>query len=246
MCGVGRTACLLTMICVLSGCGAAATDAHSGAKTSAVDQVLKDRAEEADVGGGNTRSDLILTPKSYREQDSTSDTEGVDAQILAQAREIADAYDVQDPSLTGDAAGTDWRQVDLSDTGDGFPMAEMPADCDVDVDLTILNSSMVYAEVYNMMYYPEKYIGKRVRMRGTYSYYKDEATGKVYLACFISDAAACCQQGIEFAFSDPEKEKKVVAEHEDYDDIQVVGVYDTYEEDGVKYCTLRDAVMEDV
>ncbi len=83
-------------------------------------------------------------------------------------------------------------------------------------------------------------------MHGLYSIYVDEETEKTYYACFISDAAACCQQGVEF---DPGEELRSW-DPKDFpkqgDEITVVGVYDTYEEDGYKYCTLRDAVLEEI
>ena len=75
-------------------------------------------------------------------------------------------------------------------------------DPSVDVDLTVMNSNMVYAEVYNMMMYPEDYIGKTVKMEGTCACYHDEETGKYYFACLIADATACCSQGIEFVLTD--------------------------------------------
>ena len=40
----------------------------------------------------------------------------------------------------------------------------------VDVDLTVLSSTMVYSEVYNMLYNdPAHYHGKTVKARGTFS-----------------------------------------------------------------------------
>lgn len=109
----------------------------------------------------------------------------------------------------------------------------------IDIDLTILSSTVVYSEVYNMMYLPEDYIGKTIKMDGLFSSYHDEATGNDYYACIIQDATACCAQGIEFVatddFSYPDDYP------EDGDDITVIGVFDTYDEDGYTYCTLRDA-----
>ncbi len=43
----------------------------------------------------------------------------------------------------------------------------------VDVDLTRLSSTMVYSEVYNMMYAPDDYIGKTIKMTGQFVYYED-------------------------------------------------------------------------
>lgn len=107
------------------------------------------------------------------------------------------------------------------------------ADSGVDVDLTVLSSTMVYAEVYNIMVFPEKYIGKTVKMRGKYyaSYYDE--TGKYYHYVIIEDAAECCQQGLEFIWN---------GDHTYTDDypadgteVEVVGTFGNYEELDVSY-----------
>lgn len=109
----------------------------------------------------------------------------------------------------------------------------------VDLDLTTMSSTMVYSEVFNMVTTPENYIGKTVKMRGTYMYYYDEKPDHYYFFCLISDAMACCSQGIEFSLT--------MDYHypEDYpkpdDEITVVGVFDSYEEEGNTYCILRNA-----
>ncbi|MCD8097746.1 MAG: hypothetical protein LUE31_06900 [Lachnospiraceae bacterium] len=102
---------------------------------------------------------------------------------------------------------------------------------DFDIDLTELSSAMVYAEVYNMMYTPDEYLGKSVRMSGTFTVYEGE--DRNYYACIIEDATACCSQGIEFVldgdFSYPD----------DYPDIDstitVSGIFDTYYEGQSRY-----------
>lgn len=111
----------------------------------------------------------------------------------------------------------------------------------IDLDLTELSSTMVYSEVYNMMEAPEKYIGKTVKMAGNFAVYKDAENNKNYYACLISDATACCVQGIEFEWK---------GEHtfpDDYPDenaeISVIGVFETYEENGYSYCRLKDAEL---
>ena len=70
----------------------------------------------------------------------------------------------------------------------------------VDVDLTVLSSTMVYSEVYNMLYNdPAYYLGKTVKARGEFSIYQLVTDGvlqpdPVSYACIISDAAACCAE----------------------------------------------------
>ncbi len=111
----------------------------------------------------------------------------------------------------------------------------------VDVDLTTLSSTMVYSEVYNMMIMPEDYMGKTIKMNGMFSYMTDETTGNEYYACIIMDATACCSQGIEFElagdYTYPDDYPEIGG------DITVTGTFDVYEEDGYKYCTLRNATM---
>ena len=107
----------------------------------------------------------------------------------------------------------------------------------IDIDLTSLSSTLVYSEVYNMMSIPENYIGKTIKMNGTYTYYRDDSSGLEYYSCIIKDATACCAQGIEFVPDNPE------AIPADGADVTVVGVFDTYMEGEYMYCTLRDATI---
>ena len=85
------------------------------------------------------------------------------------------------------------------------PAAEAAEDtAALDIDLTVLSSTMVYSEVYSMMSFPDDYIGKTVKMKGQfvigYVYNTDgtpdESTAR--FACVIADATACCSQGLEF------------------------------------------------
>ncbi|MCR5668693.1 MAG: hypothetical protein K6G05_06550 [Lachnospiraceae bacterium] len=112
---------------------------------------------------------------------------------------------------------------------------------DSTVDLTTLSSTMVYSEVYNMLINPTEYIGKTVKMEGQFRVYHDESTNKYYFACIISDATACCTQGIEFELAgDFNYPDDYPAEGSD---ICVTGVFDTYQEDESTYCVLRDASL---
>lgn len=111
---------------------------------------------------------------------------------------------------------------------------------DADVDLTLLGSTMVYSEVSRMMYEPEGYLGKIVKMHGSFNVYETEARN--YYACLIQDATACCANGIEFELIGspryPEDYPEPGAE------ITVVGVFDLYEEDGYTYIQLSHAQLE--
>lgn len=112
---------------------------------------------------------------------------------------------------------------------------------DIDVDLTMLSSTMVYAEVYHMVTAPQDYIGKTIKMKGNFAYYYDSEIDCYYSACIIEDATACCAQGIEFVL--PEE----FVFPDDYpkpgEGICVVGEFTTYTEHGTEYCTLKNAKL---
>lgn len=71
-------------------------------------------------------------------------------------------------------------------------------DATPEVDLTGMSSTMVFAEVYNMMVEPERYEGKTVRMTGELVTYPHPFTGEDCLAVIVKDALACCAQGFQF------------------------------------------------
>ena len=111
----------------------------------------------------------------------------------------------------------------------------------IDIDLTTMGSTMVYSEVYNMTINPDDYIGKTIRASGPFAVFHDDNTGKDYFAVIITDATACCSQGIEFVrtgeHSYPDDYPKVDTQ------ITVTGKFNVYEEDGNKYCQLLDAEL---
>ncbi len=113
---------------------------------------------------------------------------------------------------------------------------------DLDVDLTKLSSTMVYSEVYKMMYTPDDYVGKTVKMKGQFAYYEDADTKAQYFACIIADATACCSQGLEFI---PTGEHTYPNDYpEPGSEITVTGTFELYTENGFQYCRLKDAAME--
>lgn len=75
-----------------------------------------------------------------------------------------------------------------------------PSPDGVDIDLTQLSASMVFAEVAAMVRTPVDYLGKTVRMEGPLAVYEaNPALGIDYFyTVVIQDATACCQQGMEF------------------------------------------------
>lgn len=111
-----------------------------------------------------------------------------------------------------------------------------------DIDLTLFSDTVAYSEVYHIVSSPGEYLGKQIRMRGTFSTYQDPATALLYFACLVTDTTSCCSQGIEFLLANPPR----------YPDgyppvgseITVSGELQTYEENGTVYCRLNDARLE--
>lgn len=127
------------------------------------------------------------------------------------------------------------------------PASQSQSTGGIDVDLTALSSTMVYSEVYSMMSFPDDYIGKTVKMKGQFAVYQatDEngafIPDKMFFACMIADATACCAQGLEFALAGkpvyPDEYPELGAE------ITVVGTFEWYEEDGCRYYRLGNAAF---
>ena len=115
----------------------------------------------------------------------------------------------------------------------------------VEVDLTVLSSTMVYSEVYNMLYNdPAHYLGKTVKARGGFSIYQLVTDGvlqpdPVSYACIIADATACCAEGMEFVlegdYTYPDDYPELGAE------IIVIGEFQSYEENGMTWYHLVNA-----
>lgn len=115
----------------------------------------------------------------------------------------------------------------------------------VDVDLTVLSSTMVYSEVYNMLYNdPAHYLGKTVKARGGFSIYQLVTDGvlqpdPVAYACIIADATACCAEGMEFVlegdYTYPDDYPELGTE------ITVIGEFQSYEENGMTWYHLVNA-----
>ncbi len=113
-------------------------------------------------------------------------------------------------------------------------LAEQP----VDLDLSVLSGTVVYSQVYDMMMEPERYMGRRVRVKGNLSYFQDPETLNEYFAVVIADATACCAQGIEFVWNGhryPDDFPPLDTE------LTVTGVFSTYVENGFTYLQLKDA-----
>ena len=215
-------ALLMAAVAVTGGCGA---EAETYAEPSFEKTITVSSPSVSDVLEERTAAEASF-------EGATEDAEGEEADV---------------PVGTGADASSDSSGADASIQAALLPDPEAEQEQvlstveGVDIDLTALSSTVVYAQVYNMMYYPEKFVGKTIRMEGIFTDYLDMAKGKHYFACFIQDATACCSQGVEF------EPVETYAYPDDYpkegDTVVVEGVFDVYHEDGYEYCTLRKAQM---
>lgn len=121
-------------------------------------------------------------------------------------------------------------EEDMQPTGEPDPNA--------DVDLTVMSSNMVYAEVYNMMLNPDLYLGKTIKMKGLYFPLYYDNTGNWYHYVMIKDALACCQNGIEFIWGDGSHSYPDEYPKEDQE-IIVMGIFDCYEEEDYIYYYIK-------
>ncbi len=189
---------------------------------------------DTDVSSVEAYDNKVYSPGALTDKEKEKANRDVEDLIDSISQDIENEKKAVTENATAD--GEDAAQPDLKEA-----LAKSKAE-GIDVDLTLLSSTMVYSEVYNMMFTPEDYVGKTIKMTGAFAYYKDETTGKQYYACIITDATACCAQGIEFVL------KGNYTYPEDYPELEetitVQGVFDLYDEDGYKYCRLLDAKMD--
>ena len=164
------------------------------------------------------------------EKDAGNDTPSSDVEVSAPTESIPTPKEQETP----DEQQTPEEPEQTQTSADG-----------VDVDLTVLSSTMVYSEVYNMLYNdPAHYLGKTVKARGTFSIYQLVTDGvlqpdPVSYACIISDAAACCAEGMEFVLEGD------LTYPDDYPElgteITVIGEFQSYEENGMTWYHLVNA-----
>ncbi len=156
-------------------------------------------------------------------------------QTVNQAKTVSDILDAAGANADSESGMASPAEPPAASVRETIP--ESSASGELDVDLTTMNSTMVYTEVFQMMQAPDQYMGKTVKMTGSFAVY--EGDGRNYYACLIADATACCSQGIEFLWKGDHSYPA------DYPapgtEITVTGIFDTYYEGDYMYCQLIDA-----
>lgn len=220
---------IISLMCIVSGCGDIAPSSRTTSLSPTVGDVLEAGIEAEDSKNATSEQNDYESENSTSFQDAASDNAASNMGSQDKAS--------SDNSASGRSSGVNENAPLPEPVDDSAVLGN--SEEGIDIDLTNASATVVYSEVYDMMYFPENYVGKTIKMDGLFTYYYDEAMDKYYFACIIMDATACCSQGIEFELTDD------YVYPDDYPenggDICVVGTFDTYEEDGFTYCVLRNA-----
>ena len=232
----------LAVVTTAAGCSGEAALSRRGNELTGVKEVLEKRMREENPNA----EDNTLTQEEDFEADITGQSNTGSNENADNTYEVwndpefgESTYEVWNDPEFGESTYEVWNDPEFDESQ--IPITDRKGADGIDVDLTKLSANMVYAEVFYMMTVPENYVGKTVRMEGLFATYRDETTNKMYYACIIQDATACCAQGMEFVTADERSYP------EDYpaegDGICVVGVFDTYEENGETYAVIKDSEL---
>lgn len=71
-------------------------------------------------------------------------------------------------------------------------------DIKVDIDFTYLSKTMAYAQLSNMMYPYENYLGQTVKIQGEYYFQEVPQNNMTYHFLLLMDDTNCCQGVMEF------------------------------------------------
>ena len=101
----------------------------------------------------------------------------------------------------------------------------------IDIDLTAMSDTMVYAALLNIMRTPDNHLGRTIRISGTYQSFFWDITGLHYHYIIVEGQAGCCPQRMEFrrhgnyVFPDDYPAEGAM--------IELVGVFGRYQEEGM-------------
>ncbi len=116
-------------------------------------------------------------------------------------------------------------------TGNSSDLVEnnqtLDKDLTVDYDLTVMSSTMVFAQVADLVYNYTNYDKKTFKINGIL-----EMNGEAYYI-FINDAEGCCSQGLEVRLNED------IAIPEIFSDIEIKSTFIVTEEDGAPYVFLE-------
>ena len=195
-------------------------------------------------GQDHAASSHTMPPPSPGRQESR-ETKGASGEGGTSIHSSA-SEDTRENSQNSSAAGSNSSEKEKDIPHNNFqPDSSQSPSASVDVDLTALSSTMVYAEVFNMMMSPDDYIGKTIRITGISIVYSDPETARIHCGVIVQDATACCAQGFNLIM--PEG----ASYPQDYppsdSEVTVVGKFQvdrTQEDRGIIFLRLENVAFE--
>ncbi len=153
----------------------------------------------------------------------------------------ASEQDVQGSSVDQDSISvSDDYTVTVKDA-DGNDVNISPEnttlDSDVDFDFLQMSSTVIYAQVFDLMMNYDDYVGNTFRMNGTF-YESLDLEGIPIYFIIINDATGCCPQGLELKFSDDMEIPKPDS------NITVVASVDVFDYKGEEYVRMLVSDLE--
>ncbi len=232
------------MIISLMGCGKNSDSTKMESQNTVQNAIDEQIAKEA-AGG-----DIEQAPAAKVENEATStDAKKTNEAAKDKTNEAAEdkTNEIAQENTSTNQGGQEATTENWSSYSDEVDkmMSESSSE-GVDIDLTSMSSDMIYATVYQLLADAPSYVGKTIKMSGSYYSTWFEDTQQYYHFVLIKDALACCQQGMEFVWDDgshayPDEYP------ENYSEVVVIGTFETYKDnpdDQFEYCRLSNASME--
>ena len=227
-----RTSLILIFLPLLMGCSIQTHNSKSNAIASLFENAKSSQSSSASVDSSiNSSSESIveseIKPSSVNESEPTG---------IGEDESSSNSEMISD--ITSETNSSNEEII-----SSGKPSIAPTYDR-VDVDLTEMNSTMVYAQVLNMLENPGSYVGKIVKMSGPFVPFESTDPSTCYPAILISDATACCASGIEFIlYGVPLCSMSGGNGYPLYqEEATIVGRFETYLEDASLYIHLVDAI----
>ena len=133
----------------------------------------------------------------------------------------------------------DTKVSEQKENADVTKPAEVQKDTKIDVDLTKVNTNMVYVQVFYMMQKPEDYNGQTIRLPGVCTIMKNRVTQQRTYNCNVLDGTGCCAKMIPFKLADAN-----AAYPKSGEAITVTGKFQIVTENDKTFGVLNDAVVE--
>ncbi len=108
------------------------------------------------------------------------------------------------------------------------------------LDLSLLNDTMAYSQLINIIKEPEEYLGTPITVKGIYTAPFNGFSHQYNYTVTIQDNTQCCAQGIEFIMKEVGDLDKLPPEGEM---VKISGVLELFEEGKHSYCIISDAAV---